>query len=168
MFNNHTGWARISAPDIAQGGNYGAQALGPEGLPVPVMRLDDLELPACTLLKIDVEGYEWPVIQGAQQQLLRLRPVLYLEAKRIPGTVAYLDWLQQNGWRCYWHFAFFYRADNFRNNPENAFGGTGDMNILAVPPDRPQPDDLPEIRQSNEDWQTVYGNFFQQRGLALP
>ncbi len=42
------------------------------------------------------------------------------------------------------------------------------MNILAVPSDRPQPDDLPEIQQPNEDWQTVYGNFFQQRGLALP
>lgn len=163
-----TGWGQMPAPDVTHGGNYGAMALGDRGLAVPLLRLDELPLPACALFKIDVEGHEWPVIQGAMNTLQRLRPVLYLEAKRIPGTVAYLDWLLQNGWRCYWHFAFFYRADNFLNNPENAFGGTGDMNILAVPTTRPQPDDLPEIQQPNEDWETVYGNFFQQRGLALP
>lgn len=162
------GWARIPAPDVTKGGNYGAMALGGEGLQVPVMRLDDLELPSCALLKIDVEGFEWPVIHGAQQQLLRHRPVLYLEAKRIPGTVAYLDWLMKNGWRCYWHFAFFYRADNFRGNQENIFGGTGDMNVLALPRDRVQPDDLPEIQRPDEDWQQVYGAFYQRRGTAMP
>jgi len=162
------GWARIPAPQVTQGGNYGAMALGSEGLQVPVMRLDDFEISSCALLKIDVEGFEWSVVQGAQQQLLRHRPVLYLEAKRISGTVAYLDWLMNNGWRCYWHFAFFYRSDNFRGNKENIFGGTGDMNVLAVPIDREQPDDLPEIQRQDEDWRQVYGAFYQQRGMAIP
>lgn len=162
------GWARIPAPDVAQGGNYGAMALGNEGLPVPVMCLDELELTACALLKVDVEGFEWPVLQGASGHLLRLRPVLYLEAKRIPGTAAYLRWLMDNGWRCYWHFAFFYRADNFRGNAENVFGTTGDMNVLAVPAGANPPDNLPEIASPDEDWQAVYASFFQRRGLPLP
>lgn len=164
---NHAGWAKIPAPDITHGGNYGAMALSESGLQVPVMRLDDLELMECALLKIDVEGYEWPVIQGAQQHLLRLRPLLYLEAKRIAGTVAYLDWLLNNGWRCYWHFAHFYRADNFRNNPENIFGGTGDMNILAVPEEAAQPSDLPEISTPQEDWRNVYAAYFTERHRPL-
>lgn len=162
------GWARIPAPGIAQGGNYGAVGLGPAGLPVPVMRLDDLELPSCALVKIDVEGFEWPVIQGAQGQLLRHRPVLYLEAKRIPGTVACLDWLMRHGWQCYWHFASFFRPDNFRQHHENAFGGTGDMNVLAVPAHRPLPEDLPLIRAADEDWRTTYVAFFQQSGRVMP
>lgn len=163
-----SGWARIPAPDITQGGNYGAMALGSEGLQVPLMRLDDIELTGCALLKVDVEGFEWPVIQGAQQQLLRHRPIIYLEAKRIPGTVAYLDWMMKNNWRCYWHFAFFYRADNFRGNAENVFGGTGDMNVLAVPSDQLQPEDLPEIRSPDEDWQQVYAAFYQEHKVAMP
>jgi FkbM family methyltransferase len=162
------GWARIPAPGIAQGGNYGAVGLGHTGLPVPVMRLDDMELSRCTLVKIDVEGLEWQVIQGAQGHLLHHRPVVYLEAKRTPGTVAALEWLMSNGWQCYWHFAFFFRPDNFRQNPENVFGGTGDMNVLAVPAGRQPPKDLPAISQPDEDWRTTYEAFFRRNPYAMP
>lgn len=162
------GWARIPAPGISHGGNYGAMALGAEGLQVPAMRLDDLELPSCALIKIDVEGYEWQVVQGATKHLLKHRPVIYLEAKRIPGTVAYLSWLLGNGWRCYWHFASFYRPDNFRGNKNNIFGGTGDMNILAVPSERDLPKILPEILRPDENWQDMYARYFKQRGLPIP
>lgn len=165
---NQSGWAKIPAPDVSKGGNYGAMALGPNGLQVPVIRLDELELQACALLKVDVEGFEWPVIQGAQQQLLRHRPVLYLEAKRIPGTVAYLDWLLNHGWRCYWHFAFFYQANNFRNNPDNIFGGTGDMNVVAIPAGREFPEDLPEIQRADENWQNVYAAFYEEKRVVMP
>ena len=165
---HQTGWAKILAPGIAQGGNYGSIALGNEGLQVPVWRLDEFELAACALVKIDVEGSEWRVIQGAQQQLLRHRPVLYLEAKRGPDTASYLDWLMNNGWRCFWHYAFFYRADNFRGNTTNVFGNSGDMNVLAIYGDRESPTDLPEIQVPNEDWRHVYTAFYQQRGIAMP
>lgn len=162
------GWARILAPNISHGGNYGAMALGAEGLQVPVMCLDEIELSSCSLIKIDVEGYEWPVIQGAKKNLLKHRPVIYLEAKRIAGTAAYLTWLLGNGWRCYWHFASFYLPDNFRNNPKNIFGGTGDMNILAVPSEKTLPEDMPEIRYPNENWQDVYVKYYQKRGVPIP
>lgn len=162
-----SGWAKISAPSINQGGNYGAMSLGSEGLQVPVVRLDELELDRCALIKIDVEGYEWPVLQGAKMLLKAHKPVLYLEAKQISGTVAYLDWLMSNGWRCYWHFAFFYNEDNFRKSSTNVFEGVGDMNVLAIPTDQAQPDDLPEIRSSDENWQETYTQYFRQRGLPL-
>jgi hypothetical protein len=163
-----SGWAKIPTPSVTQGGNYGSMALSEVGLQVPVIALDELELPSLKLLKIDVEGFEWAVIQGAREQLLKHQPVVYLEAKRIPGTTAYLDWLLTNGWRCYWHFAFFYRADNFMQNTENIFGGTGDMNVLAVPQGYRQPEDLPEIERADEDWQQVYGKHFNRLGRPLP
>lgn len=162
------GWGRIPAAGIGKGGNHGAVALGNEGLQVPVFRLDDIELPSCNFVKVDVEGFEWPVVQGACRQLLNHRPVLYLEAKRIPSTELYIGWLLSNGWRCYWHFAFFYRRDNFRKNAENIFGAVGDMNVLAVPESREQPRDMPEILDSGENWQETYEPFYRKSGEQIP
>jgi FkbM family methyltransferase len=165
---DQTGWARIMAAGIARGGNYGDIALGTKGLRVPVWRLDEFELAACELVKIDVEGSEWLVIQGAREQLLRHRPVLYVEAKPGPDTVSYLDWLMNNGWRCFWHYAFFYCEDNFRGNATNVFRGSGDENVLAVYGDRVLPTDLPEIRTPDEECLQVYAAFYQRRGIPMP
>jgi FkbM family methyltransferase len=164
----HSGWAAIPWLDESAGGNYGAVALAAHGTPVPLLRLDDVPLERCSLIKIDVEGHEWPVIQGACQTIERHRPVLYLEAKRsVPGTQLWLEHLMALGWRCYWHFAFFYRKDNFRGEKRNVFGGTGDMNVLAVPPELEQPEDLPPVADAAQDWQTTYAAFFNERKLPL-
>ena len=44
-----------------------------------VRPLDELVTDRCDLLKIDVEGYEWLVLQGAQKLIERDRPTLLLE-----------------------------------------------------------------------------------------
>ena len=147
--------------------NHGTAKVASQGDSVPMIRLDDLELARCALIKIDVEGYEWQVIEGARATIGRLRPTLYFEAKRLPGTEAAMGFLLQHGYRLYWHFSFFFRAYNFRNKAENAFQNLGDMNVLAVPDTGMQPADLPEIQSATEDWQKVYVPFFQSRGLKM-
>jgi FkbM family methyltransferase len=160
------GWSRM--PAQAPGGNFGALSLGGEGLKVPVLRLDDIELPSCALIKVDVEGLEWRVLQGATGHLQQHRPVVYLEAKRIQGTKDYLHWFMESGWRCYWHFAAYFRPDNYRKFEKDVFGQKGDMNVLAVPNEAAQPDDLPQIKSPDEDWRPVYYKFFQERGIEWP
>jgi FkbM family methyltransferase len=49
---------------------------------IPSRRLDSLDLRACDLLCLDVEGYELPVLQGALGTLARCRPVLCLELNK--------------------------------------------------------------------------------------
>jgi FkbM family methyltransferase len=46
---------------------------------IDMVRIDDLGLPSIDFLKIDVEGYELHVLQGAEQTLRRDNPVIIFE-----------------------------------------------------------------------------------------
>lgn len=162
------GFARMNFNVGGDAGNYGSTALSLDGDLVPTIALDDMQLDHLALLKIDVEGHEWDVLQGAEETIRSCHPVIYFEAKRLPGTVSSIGLLKQHGYRLYWHFAHFFCADNFRSNADDKFRGVGDMNILAVPQEKPQPNDLPEINSADENWKDVYADFFSMRGLVMP
>ncbi|HEV7222193.1 MAG TPA: FkbM family methyltransferase, partial [Pirellulales bacterium] len=49
---------------------------------VPVVRIDDLGLTACDLVKIDVEGMERQALEGAVETVRRFKPILYVEDDR--------------------------------------------------------------------------------------
>lgn len=51
-------------------------------LRVTTARLDDLDLPPCGFLKIDVEGHEAAVVRGARTLIARDRPVLVIEMEQ--------------------------------------------------------------------------------------
>lgn len=59
----------------------------------PVLRLDDFALGDLALMKIDVEGMERPVLEGAERTIRAHRPVLYVEIfdEALAETTAYLD-----------------------------------------------------------------------------
>lgn len=46
---------------------------------VEVHRLDEYTIPSCSLLKIDVEGFELDVVRGATEFLTRTKPIIILE-----------------------------------------------------------------------------------------
>lgn len=48
---------------------------------VPMFLIDDLELPACDLIYLDIEGFEYFAFQGAHKTLDKYRPVLAFEDK---------------------------------------------------------------------------------------
>jgi len=64
---------------------------------LPVIRLDDLHLPVCDLLYLDIEGYEIFALRGALETIRRCRPVVACEVNGCaarygvaPGAVANL------------------------------------------------------------------------------
>lgn len=46
---------------------------------IPTFLIDDLALPECDLIHLDVEGYEYNALRGARQTLQRCKPVVVLE-----------------------------------------------------------------------------------------
>lgn len=60
--------------------NCGATCVEHGGI-VPVIRIDDLKLPALDLLYLDIEGFELPALKGAMQTITKFRPVIAIEDK---------------------------------------------------------------------------------------
>ena len=56
---------------------------------IPTLRLDDLELPACDLLFLDLEGYELYALQGAYETINRCLPVIVMEDKGCSKAFGY-------------------------------------------------------------------------------
>ncbi len=46
---------------------------------IEIIALDELDLPDCGFLKLDVEGYEFFALQGAEQTIKKFRPVIMIE-----------------------------------------------------------------------------------------
>ena len=68
---------RDDKPDAHEGITHVA---GPGS--IPTLRLDDLELPHCDLLSLDLEGWELYALQGAVDTIRRTRPVISCEINK--------------------------------------------------------------------------------------
>jgi FkbM family methyltransferase len=134
------GWAVIPEVDYATAWNPGAVGLhaeGDPGLRTQVTTIDDLDLAACHLIKVDVEGLEPAVLVGAAKTVARCRPIIYVENDRAENQQLLLDLVASFGYRMYWHTPKLFDADNFKGSPENVFPGVASLCVLAIPAERP-------------------------------
>lgn len=121
--------------DPCQPANFAGLSLRaePPGEPVPAVTLDWLRLERVDLIKIDVEGMERQVLDGAVRTIERFHPVLYVENDRNELADELMARITTLGYRMYWHFPPLYNPANFLKNPENVFGEVVSLNLLCLP-----------------------------------
>lgn len=132
----------VSDPDPNVPGNFGGISLDQltrsrSAAPVEQVALDDyLTVGQLKLIKIDVETMEAAVLRGARATLDRFKPVLYVENGYVTESPGLVSLLRECGYRCYWHLATYWAADNFFGNEERlypvAFVDRGTEHLDAV------------------------------------
>jgi len=87
-------------------GNTGHTHVDPDSIgngDTTIVRLDNLNIPEVDYIKIDCEGFEYRVLQGAEQTVKTCRPVVVIEQKphdaysRDYGQFAAIELLQSWG-----------------------------------------------------------------------
>jgi len=104
------------------------------GEPVPVIRLDSIEVPNCRMLKVDVEGMELEALKGATGLIERFGPVLYVENDRKDKSDELVRFIHSLGYDMFWHRPPLFNADNFLKNPQNVFERIVSFNVLCMRP----------------------------------
>lgn len=67
-------------------GNPGANRIAPANAGViPTLRIDDLRVTRCDLIQLDIEGYEYQALTGAEQTITKYRPVICIELRMHSG-----------------------------------------------------------------------------------
>lgn len=88
--SDHSGEAALFVPEGEQGPVHGLASIEPQAcrsgkpgraVPVPTARLDDIVQDEVEFVKIDVEGHELSVLNGATGLLERSQPVFLVEAE---------------------------------------------------------------------------------------
>lgn len=92
---------RLSVNSKNTGGHKGTQESGA----TPVVTIDGLQLAACDLIVLDVEGMELPALEGAANTLKEFKPTLMLEDRGHGdrhgwgGREALFAWLARAGYK---------------------------------------------------------------------
>lgn len=157
-----SGW--LPSYDHHKERNYGAIPLNAHNPGVPIfpgemenrvtvrtVSIDGLGLKRCDLIKIDAEGMELEVLEGASSTTQRFRPVIYAENNSPERSKSVLAWLFQHGYRVWFHVPYGFNPENFYGNLTNHFGAAREFNLLALPENPPPPAGL-RIAMSVSDY----------------
>lgn len=142
---------------VSTGGVWGEFAYVSESWKPQFMAIDALEMDACDLIKVDVDGKELDVLQSGEMQIERFRPIIYFENDDRASSPALISYMTDAlGYELYWHPAPIFDESNFLNNPVNHWAPKNIVSqmVLAIPPERKtQITNLRRVTGSSDWWQ---------------
>lgn len=126
----------IVVPDVdyLSDNNPGGTPLGSgDGDVVEMIAIDNLMLPACHMIKIDVAGVEKQVLDGARQTITRFRPYLYVKDDRPDQHAELIATLLDLEYRVWWHLPWLFNPGNLAGDSMNLFPGAVSFNLICLP-----------------------------------
>lgn len=129
------GIIEFPTPALSEERNFGAignNLVDVSRVSVRALTIDQIAPERTSFVKIDVEGAEIDVLAGADQTLSKLRPSWLIEA----NSDAIGPTLRRFGYRTYWFWDPFVTPlakATWRGKRQ------GDLSLLAIPSERPQP-----------------------------
>jgi len=152
--------------DPTKSTNYGdIHITEDEGITVKMIPLDTVGLSSCHVIKLDVEGHEYEAIQGCTKTISKFRPVVFYEAMEWDVWTKVNEFLTDRQYTQYWVACRTDPiADTFKVADENPFGSSTVANILSVPNEKPQPNNLVEVTPG-EGFSTCFERYKRLRIL---
>jgi FkbM family methyltransferase len=136
---------RVSMPFISASSysqvNFGAVSIHTQSsrrVGVPLLAIDYIqEIQQIDFLKIDVEGFEPYVLDGAKSVIQKFRPIVFIESQNLEDhTSAINRFFDPLGYTT-WHYnTLIYNPENFQSNSENIFGRQASYDLLCLPPEK--------------------------------
>lgn len=149
--SNEAGTALVPHYNYAAENNYGGVAMDSSeaGYEVQQMRLDDLfRYPKLKFLKIDVEGMEKKVLEGAENIIKQFRPAMYIENDRLDRSKELIEHLFGLDYDLWWHITPLFNESNFNGDTENIYLGVSSFNMLCLHASAKAGIDLPRVEDS--------------------
>lgn len=107
--DNNLGAAHLISPDAG------------DGVQVNVVAIDSLRLPRLDFLKLDCEGYEKSVLDGATETIERCRPILFVEDDREGARAELYAKIGALGYTAHRVEPRLFNPYNYAGNPENNY-----------------------------------------------
>jgi len=103
----------------------------------PMVTLDDTIRECPSFVKVDVEGMEVPVLQGASRMIMNCRPILFVENDVRDASKELILLLHRFQYSSFWSYGPYFSTSNWRGNMANVFGASvHEINMLAVPTEK--------------------------------
>jgi FkbM family methyltransferase len=133
------GRVTVAVLPLDENGNFGAltlDAVRNEEVAreaITITPLDAYQLDRLHFLKIDVEGMELAVLNGALETIQRCRPVVFAECNSLEASVPIIKWCEEKSYQIYGVLSPAYNQHNFVGNTENIFGEGQETGLLLIP-----------------------------------
>jgi FkbM family methyltransferase len=95
--------------------------------------VDDLELEALHLIKMNVPGALLDLIAGAVETIRKHRPMIYARLTGIERAEEEVQAIKDLGYRCWSHAPYLFNRDNHAGHKGNIFPGCVSQNVIAAP-----------------------------------
>ncbi len=95
--------------------------------------VDDLDLEALHLIKMNVPGALLDLLAGATETIRKHRPLIYTRLTGIERAEEEVQAIKDLGYRCWSHAPYLFNRDNHAGNKSNVFPGCVFQNVIAAP-----------------------------------